>query len=455
MASLVVLVTAVIAAAAYHATALEREYRTQLDRGDAALRADQTYTALEAYSGAIALRPDSVLAHLRRAETYQRRGEIDEAARDLRTAAALDPTATRPLDELGDVMYQRQRYHLAIEMYENCLKLDERSPRVQYKLALARYRDGDVNGTIAAVRQALRLDDLMADAHYLLGLSLRDKRRVAEAEQSFEQAVALDPRLVAAREELADVYGSANRRTDEVRQLEAIASIERDRVDRQIAVALAHARNGNADLAVVTLGHALERAADRPPVYAALGKLWFEIASTRKDHPEALVKAIDAFEHTAGTPAATSDVLTAYGRALMQAGQVELADRVLQQATVTFPVDPAAFLASAAVAERLDDAGRARHALIAFTVLVPDDPEFATRAAHIAALSIRMDDNATAVDWLRKAVNATPSDAKLLGALADAQLRNADVDGARQTLARALEKDPENPQLIALARKIR
>src|SRR5207237_4094967 len=127
--------------------------------------------------GAVALRPDSMLAHLRRAEAYQRRGEVEEAARDLRTAAALDPTATRPLDELGDVMYQRQRFRLAAEIYESCLKLDERSPRIAYKLALARYKDGDLNASIFAARQALRLYDWLADAYYLLGLWLRVNRR--------------------------------------------------------------------------------------------------------------------------------------------------------------------------------------------------------------------------------------------------------------------------------------
>ena len=68
-----------------------------------AWRGDQTLAAIEDYSGAIVLRPDSMLAHLRRGETYRQRGDLDDAARDFREAASLDPTATRPLEELGDV----------------------------------------------------------------------------------------------------------------------------------------------------------------------------------------------------------------------------------------------------------------------------------------------------------------------------------------------------------------
>src|SRR5207253_6451229 len=79
LVTILVVLTAVGAALAYHTTARERDYRAALARGDAALRSDQTYLAVEAYSGAVALRPDSMLAHLRRAEAYQRRGDGDEA----------------------------------------------------------------------------------------------------------------------------------------------------------------------------------------------------------------------------------------------------------------------------------------------------------------------------------------------------------------------------------------
>ena len=106
----------------YQITARERDYRALLARGDAALQTEQTFGAIEAYSGAVALRPDSMLAHLRRGETYRRRGELEAAERDFQTAAALNPTATRPLDELGDVRYLRQRFQPAIEAYQQCLR---------------------------------------------------------------------------------------------------------------------------------------------------------------------------------------------------------------------------------------------------------------------------------------------------------------------------------------------
>ena len=63
---LVLALTAVGVAVTYQEASTDRDYRNLLARGDAALRDDQTYGAIEAYSGAIALRPDSMLASPRR-----------------------------------------------------------------------------------------------------------------------------------------------------------------------------------------------------------------------------------------------------------------------------------------------------------------------------------------------------------------------------------------------------
>jgi Tfp pilus assembly protein PilF len=121
---------AVAAALAYQAAARDRDYQARLNQGAAALADDQTFGAIEEYSGAIALRPDSMLAHLRRGESYQRRNELEAATNDFRRAADLDPSATRPLEALGDVLFQRGRYQRSAEIYERRLAVDSLSARV-------------------------------------------------------------------------------------------------------------------------------------------------------------------------------------------------------------------------------------------------------------------------------------------------------------------------------------
>ena len=296
----------------YQSAARDRDYRSLLSRGDTALHDDQTFAAIEAYSGAIALRPDSMLAHLRRGEMYQRRGDLEAAARDYQSAAILDAMATRPLEELADVRYAQQRFHRAGEIYEQALRLDDRAARVSYKLALARFRDGRAEAALTSLEAALRLDDEMPDAYYLQALCFRDQRRPAEAQRALEKAVALSPALIAAREELADLYGSLGRRGDQLEQLHVLAGLDRTHVERQIAIGQAHARwaadprenapkrAGQANLAVLTLGSALERTPDQTQIYAALGRIWFDIAQERADGV-AMNKAIEALERAASS----------------------------------------------------------------------------------------------------------------------------------------------------------
>src|SRR5262252_8395318 len=350
---MVALVVVAGAAAAYEAAARQRDYAEALTRGDAALRDDQTFGAIEAYSGAIALRPDSMLAYLRRGQTYQRRGDrgdLEAAARDFRTAALLDPTATRPLEALGDALYQLQRFERAEEAYERCLHLDDRSARVTYRLALARYRRRNIDAALAALGDAVRLDDRVAEAHYLRGICLRE-------------------------------------------QLQLLASLERENPARQVAVGLAHARAGHWDRAVLTLGDAIERNPDQPEFYRALGQVWLE---RPRDDRAFLSKAHEALERAASGQSATSESLVLYARALLQEEDVDGAEHALQQATTRYPIDSQAFLLYATTAERQNHLEAARQALIDYQAIASAEAKSAT-ASLISALSQRLAARAAAI----------------------------------------------------------
>src|SRR5215467_12876783 len=427
----------------------DRDYRALLSHGDDALRNDLTFPAVEAYSGAVALRPDAMLPRLRRGEVYQRRGDLEAAVRDFRDAAALDLAATRPREELGDALYQLQRYDPASQAYQSALALDDRLTRVEYKLAITRYRAGDLKNTVALLTRLTRSADATAEMHYLLGLALKDSGRPADAERSLEKAIGMSAGFIAAREELADLYSRGRRRTDALEQLQVIAGLDRTHIERQIFVALAQAKAGHTEPAVITLGTALERTPDDPRVYQALGQVWLQDADAHDDHLS-LNKALEALERAATGTNATSGALTWFGRALLRDGQVDRAEQVLQLATTRFPVDPAAFFYYANAAERLKHLDAARQALIDFAALRGDDGQIVERAERIASLSMQLSDPAAAARWLRKAVDDSgpTGGVRRLASLADAQLKAGDSDAATATVARALAIDPTDRELL-------
>jgi Flp pilus assembly protein TadD len=68
---------------------------------------------------------------------------------------------------------------------------------------------------------------------------------------------------------------------------------------------------------------------------------------------------------------------------------------------------------------------------------------------------MRLDDPATAAEWLQRAVRMTPTDVRLLSALSEAEFRSGDRAAARATVARGLAIDPDHPELRALSRRVR
>ena len=354
----------------YTGVTREREYRRLAATGDEALAADQTVLAIEAFSGAIALKSDSMLAYLKRGETYRRRDDLVSALRDLRTAARLDPVAARPLEQLGDVNYALSDYARAAERYDAYVQLDDRSSTVFYKLALARYRMGLVAAAIPPRRQALGVDDQFAEAYYLLGLCLREQQQLGGALEALHVAVDLAPGLIPAREALVDLHASLGQTSGEIEQLEALAALDAGRPDRNVEIGLAYARAGQTELAVLTLGRSAEQHPDPPRVYAALGRVWLNIAEERGDRV-ALGKALEALQSLVGTTA-TSEALTLHARALLLAGDYGLARRVLLQATDRFPVDPSAYRLLADLAETEGDFATARDAFIKYQLLSGD-----------------------------------------------------------------------------------
>jgi len=471
---LAALVVIVASGALYGYTAARRErtFRTLIDRGDAALAKDDTFSAIESFSGAIALKSEAMLGYLKRGQAYRRRQLLDlpphesqlpakmdpaadAALRDLRRAAEIDPLAPRPLELLGDVNYSLLRYDRAAEEYQKYIDLDDRSPRLLYKLALSHYSARRPERAIVALQKAIAIDDRFAEAYYLLGLCYRDTQDRDAALRALNTSVGLSTAMVHAREELADLYGQMGNTDARIAQLEALRTLDPG-PRRQVALGLAYVRAGEFDRAITTLGQAAEQFPDHPYTYVALGRVWLEKAQPRADRVD-LSKALGALQDAVGSDD-SSEALALFGRALMLSGSVDLAETVLQEATEKRPVDPQAFYYLADAAERRGHIDVARQALIDYRALEGDERDARRRAAfhiRLGDLSLRLKDSAQAVTWYQHAVEANGADVSLLVRIAQAHLQSGSTEAAFATIQKALEKDPSNSAALALLRRIR
>jgi tetratricopeptide (TPR) repeat protein len=432
-------------------------YRALLLAGERALDAGDPAAAIEAFSGAIALRPDAMVAFFRRGEIYHAERRDDEAIRDLRDAARLAPDAPQPLVALGDVYDgQGDRSRAAVWYGQAAVRLKDQDPGLLYKLALARYRAGAPASAVEPLRTAIGRNDSIGQTHYLLGLVYRDMGNVDGALASLERAVRVAPSLIAAHEELADLYRSRGRLVDEMRQLEALATLD-PRVDRIVAIGLAQARQAQFDQALATLALVAAQTPVNPRVQLALARVCLARAERSHDRPT-VSRALDILRRTRGDAAEGSEGLALLGRAQYLAGDYVGAERVLRDAVARAPVDAEAFEYLADAADRLSHELDARDALLKLDLL---DGELvsaevrAVRAQRIGTLALRAGDAAGAADYLNRAVKAGLTDAPTWGSLARARWQIGDVTGAQDALAHALALDARDPDLLRLRRIIR
>jgi tetratricopeptide (TPR) repeat protein len=435
----------------------ERHYSDLLARGEEALRAGNHYSAIEAFTGALAWRPNSMVAFLRRGAAYGALRRDDEAVRDLKEAARLAPNAPQPLVSLGDLFDQRGDPAQAAAWYEQAAaRLKDEDPGVLYALALARYRSGAPAAAIEPLQRAVARNDSLAEAHYLLGLVYRDTQNPSAAIASLEQALALQPSLIAAREELADLYGSLGRPVEEMRELQALATLDQQ-VGRVVAIATAEARGGQLDSALGTLVEAARRSPNDSRVQLALGRVYLARAARSRD-PLLVDRALEVLESALGGTARRSEGLALYGRALYLAGRPSEAERILREAVATTPVDAEAYAFLADASEALSHDLEARDALINLDVLEGNTAladARVERVRRIGLLSLRGDDPRTALRFLDQAVTAQPGHVPTLALLARAQWLLGAAEAARETLARGLALDPANGDLRLLSRTIR
>ena len=455
---LAAVVLGVIAGSAflYQRVNAERQYRRLVAEGDRALATGESYRAVESFSGALAFRPTSMVAYLRRGEAYRAQRRHDEAIRDWREATRLAPDAHQPLIALGDLFDTTGDFSRAAEWYAQAVeRLKDEDPSLLYRLALARYRAGSTGAAIDPLERAVARNDAAPEVHYLLGLLYRDTNNLPRAIQSLQTALTIAPTLTAAREELADLYRVAGRAVDEMAQLQILA---RDgQPIRKVAIGLAEARQGQLDAAIGTLAAALDASPKDSRILIAIGRVYL-LRAERSHDPAAIERATRVLEQALGGTARRSEGLALFGRALFLSGNYAEAERILQDAVATSPVDPEAFAFLADAAERLGHDVVARDALVNLDALQGDTAAAAIRrqrAVRIGDLSVRAGEFRLAAVYLSRAVDAQPDDWLALGLLAEARWHLGDRAGARTLLDQALAGNSRDPRLLRLDRVIR
>ena len=162
-------------------------------------------------------------------------GQYASAIRRFDAVIARDPSFVRAYDNLGLCYEALNEPERALGHYRKAVTLNRAgeapSPWPPLNLATLLRQRGEVEEAEALVREAVRYDDRMAEAHYQLGMVLEQAGRDADAAVALERAAQCDSEYAAAHYALARIY-RRNGRADDAKR--AMADFERlHRKDRE------------------------------------------------------------------------------------------------------------------------------------------------------------------------------------------------------------------------------
>jgi superkiller protein 3 len=139
---------------------------------------------------------------------YARQKKVSEAEPEFRTAIRLNPHQTQAVYQFAMLLQAQRRAEEAKTYFDQFSHLQQEEAEAERasiltQEGLKRFRDGNLDGAVAAFREALQADPSYAMAAHCLGVAFIRQGKLQEAAEAFRLAIRLRPSLAVSRQELA------------------------------------------------------------------------------------------------------------------------------------------------------------------------------------------------------------------------------------------------------------
>lgn len=174
-------------------------------------------TASVRYREAIAIDPNSEIAHHELGNALQNQGDLVEAAKSYSRQLSINPRACETINLLGIVLQKLGRLDQAVVCYSKALALNGSYAEAHNNLGHALERLGRSNEAFASYQQAIHYKPTLAEAHSNLGSALTDRGDFLKAIESCEKAIALQPGFIECHLRLGNAFKSMGKLSDAAR----------------------------------------------------------------------------------------------------------------------------------------------------------------------------------------------------------------------------------------------
>ncbi|MDR1803087.1 MAG: tetratricopeptide repeat protein [Treponema sp.] len=148
--------------------------------------------ALEDYSDAIEIFPNSAILYYYRASVLISYEEPDEAIADCEKALELSPGLTKVHSMLGSAYNIKEEYEKAIEHYNKALAANPENVSSLLNRSFAYFKLKNYSASVSDAARAVALDPAYPEARFYSGIALMEMGEYKKALADFDEAIRLD-----------------------------------------------------------------------------------------------------------------------------------------------------------------------------------------------------------------------------------------------------------------------
>lgn len=174
-------------------TVASARVQAQLKKGDQLLSQKQYQLALQHYTAAIELDPESDEAYFKRGITQRRLNNLKAAIANYTTALKLNPQLADAYNNRGLVKRQLGDKQAAIADFTQALQVDSQHSRAYNNRGITYSDLGDKKAALADYTQALQINADSAEAYFNRGVVQSDLDNLKAALSDYSQAIRLKP----------------------------------------------------------------------------------------------------------------------------------------------------------------------------------------------------------------------------------------------------------------------
>jgi serine/threonine-protein kinase len=196
------------------------------------------------YREILRLRPNSAVAHAGVAMILEAQGKLDDSAVFFREALRLDPGSASTHQGFGYLLRRQGKLPEAIAEFREVVVLDPKSSEAHLNLGSILRESGELSEALAELREAVRLRPSDSWPHYYLGWTLHNRWELPEAAAEFKTAIRLSPTERRPHTLLGDVLMDQRNASEAAAAYQEALRVEANSVEDYHRLGLALRRQG-------------------------------------------------------------------------------------------------------------------------------------------------------------------------------------------------------------------